>query len=113
MTRASRGPAGPFDAPIFRVRPASTATRESGWGSRPVQSSMVACSKTRLTARLVYLRCDVGQEEVGAVREQEPDEQSPCHCGRRVQAAADVEHFVDDVEEGGGGQGKEQHIDIG
>src|ERR1700716_326441 len=113
MTRASRGPAGPVDAVIRWIRPSATTTRELGCGSRPVQSRRVACSKTTLTARLVYLRGDVGQKEVRAVREQEPEEQSPGHRGRRVQAAADVEHFVDHVEEGAGGQGQEQHIDIG
>src|ERR1700737_3574247 len=104
MTRASRGPAGPADGPIRRIRPSSTTTRELGCGSRPVQSRRVACSKTTLTARLVYLRGDVGQEEVGAIGEQEPEEQSPCEGRGRVEPAADVKHLIDDIDDGTGRQ---------
>jgi len=32
---------------------------------------------------------------------------------RRVEPAADMEHLVDDVENGARRQGKEQHVDIG
>ena len=50
MTRASRGAGGPSLLPMRPIRPSSTTTRESGCGSRPVQSSRVACSKTSATA---------------------------------------------------------------
>src|SRR5436305_12524874 len=111
MTSEAHGPAGPLAAPVPRIRQSSTTTRIPAWGSRPVQSSSVACSKTTFTARLVYLRRVVGQKEVGDVAQQKSKEQSPAHCGRRVEPAAGVAHLVDHVEQGAGGERQEEHID--
>ena len=97
MTRASLGAAGPLAVPIRRIRPSSTTTRIPAWGSRPVQSSSVACSKTTFTARLVYLRRVVGQNEVGGVTQEKSKEQPPAHRRRRVEPAPEVEHLVDHV----------------
>src|ERR1700694_5582622 len=113
MTVAPFGPAGPLAAPIRRIRPSSTTTRASRCGSRPVQSRTVACSKTEFTTRLVYLRGDVGQEQVGRIGEQESEEESPGQRRGGVEPAADVNHLVDDVEEGARRQRQEEHIDIG
>src|SRR5439155_1015082 len=103
ITRASFGPAGPLEAPIRRIRPSSTTIRRFGCGSRPVQSSRVACSKTTLTARLVYLRTNVGQEEVGRVGEQETEEESPGHGGGRIEPPADRQSFREVVQAEPGG----------
>src|ERR1700694_981406 len=113
MTIAPFGPAGPSAAPLRRIRPSSTTTRASRCGSRPVQSRTVACSKTAFTARLVYLRGDVGQEQIGRIGEQESEEESPGQRRGGVEPAADVEHLVDDVEESARCQSQEEHIDIG
>src|SRR3989449_8570339 len=113
MTRASFGPPGPLVAPMRWIRPSSTITRASRCGSRPVQSRTVACSKTAFTARLVYLRGGVGQKEIGRKGEQESEEESPGQGGGGIEPAADVEHLVDDVDQGAGRQRQEEHIDIG
>src|SRR5438132_4807583 len=113
ITGAPRGPAGPLDGPIRRIRPSSTITRASCCGSRPVQSRTVACSKTAFTARLVYLRSEIGQEEIGRKGEHESEEESPGQRGGGIEPAADMEHLVDHVDQGAGRQRQEEHIDIG
>src|SRR5438067_6301496 len=96
-----------------RIRPSSTTTRASRCGSRPVQSRTVACSKTAFTARLVYLRGGVGQEQIGRKGEQESEEESPGQRRGGIEPASDVKHLVDDVDQGPGRQGQEEDIDIG
>src|SRR5437868_12970347 len=73
----------------------------------------VACSKTALTARLVYLRGEVDQEQIGRKGKQESEEESPGQCRGRIEPAADVEHLVDDVDQSAGRQRQEEDIDIG
>src|SRR5438132_13592203 len=113
ITCASFGPGGPLPAPMRRIRPSSTTTRASRCGSRPVQSRTVACSKTAFTARLVYLRGGVGQEQIGRKGEQESEEESPGQRRGGIEPAADMEHLVDHVDQGAGRQRQEEHIDIG
>src|SRR5437016_14218950 len=73
----------------------------------------VACSKTALTARLVYLRGDVSQEQIGRKGEQESEDESPGQRRGGIEPAADMEHLIDDVDQGAGRQRQEEDIDIG
>src|SRR5207302_7777920 len=79
--------------PILLIRPSSTTTRISGLGSLPVQSRRLACSNTTVTPTMYRIASDVqvDQEEVGGVRDQEPQQDSPSKAGRAGHPAADVE----------------------